>query len=348
MTFNRRALDLDARAEAERIVSFLLQTVRRTMHKRGVVVGLSGGVDSSVVLGLCARAFGPANVKAILMPERDSDPQSADLARQVAACYGVQTVTEDITATLEGVGCYQRRDEAIRRVFPQYEPALGYLAKISLPPNLLEEGTLNIFSLTVVAPDGRESVQQLQPAEFRQIVAASNFKQRTRMAVLYYHSELLQYAVVGTANKNEHDLGFFVKHGDAGTDMQPIVHLYKTQVYQLARFLNVPEEIRRRPPTSDTYSAPSTQEEFFFRLPFETLDLLWFGMENNVPASEVAAGMGLSEMQVSRAYADFAGKHRGTEYQRMRPATLGPSTQANHADTVAGGFDRLAGSAVPS
>lgn len=101
-------------------------------------------------------------------------------------------------------------------------------------PGLLDRGTLNVHSLTIVTPDGEEKSARLEPAEFAQIVAASNFKQRTRMAMVYYHAELRNYAVIGTPNKNEHDRGFFVKYGDGGVDLNPIAHLYKSQVYQLA------------------------------------------------------------------------------------------------------------------
>jgi NAD+ synthase len=142
------------------------------------------------------------------------------------------------------------------------------------------------------------------------------------MAMLYYHAELNNYAVIGTANKNEHDQGFFVKYGDGGIDVQPIVHLYKTQIYQLAEYLGVPEIIRTRPPTSDTYSASSTQEEFFFRLPFDTMDLLWYAQEHDVPMAEVAAVMGLTEVQVSRAFDDFTRKYRTTEYLRASPISF--------------------------
>ncbi len=319
MNFSRRALDLDPQAESDRIGSFLAQTVRQTLRRNGAVVGISGGVDSSVVLALCVRSLGPDRVRAIMMPEKDSDADSETLARELAEHCGVEPVVENMTACLEGFGCYRRRDESVRRVFPEYDPAGGYRAKITLPPNLLDEGTLNVFSLTILAPGGHTLTKPLPPREFCQIVAASNFKQRARMAMLYYHAELNHYAVVGTANKDEHDLGFFVKHGDAGVDVKPIEHLYKTQVYQLAEFLGIPEQIRRRPPTSDTYSAPSTQQEFFFRLPFETLDLLWFAMEKSIPTSEVASVMNLSEAQVSRAYNDFVRKGRTTEYLRLQP-----------------------------
>jgi NAD+ synthase len=268
------------------------------------------------------RAFGPQNVTALLLPEKDSDPESERLGRMVAGHFGVEPLLEVITPVLDGFGCYPRRDEAIRRLFPEYDAALGYKAKIVLPQNLLDEDTLNFFSLTIITPDGEEKTRRLPVREYSQIVAASNFKQRTRMAMLYYHAELRNFAVVGTANKNEHDQGFFVKWGDGGVDIQPIVHLFKTQVYQLAEYLGVPDEIRQRPPTSDTYSAACTQEEFFFRLPFAVMDVLWYAMEHNVPIAEVARSMELEEIQVQRAYNDFTRKQRTTDYLRLPPIQL--------------------------
>ena len=323
MTFARDSIKIDPEAESGRIVSEFRRLVRQVMRRSGGVVGISGGVDSAVVLALAVRAFGADRVTAVMMPEKDSDPASEHLATELARQFGVQPVREDVTPALEGFGCYRRRDEAVKRLFPEYDAALGYKLKITLPPGLLEEGTLNVFSLTIVTPDGRESSKPLPAPDFLQIVAASNFKQRSRMAILYYHAELRNFAVLGTANKNEHDQGFFVKHGDAGVDVKAIGHLFKTQVYQLAEYLNVPEEIRRRPPTSDTYSAPCDQQEFFFRLPFETMDLLWYAQEHQVPASQVADVMGLTEAQVRRAFADFSRKHRTTEYLRLPPAPLG-------------------------
>lgn len=322
MSFSKRVLEIDAAAEAERIIAGLRQNVRQTLHRYGGVVGISGGVDSSVVLALCIRAFGPERVAAIMMPEKDSDPETERLSQLVAKHYGVDPILEDITPVLDGFGCYQRRDEAIRRVFPEYDASKGYKVKIGLPQNLLDDDTLNVFYLTIVTPQEQEKTTRLPIREYYQIVAASNFKQRTRMAMLYYHAELRNFAVIGTANKNEHHQGFFVKYGDGGVDVRPITHLYKTQIYQLARFLDVPEEIQRRPPTTDTYSARSTQQEFFFRLPFETMDLLWYAQENSVPVSEVSKVMELNEQQVQRAFTDFSRKSRTTEYLRTQPLGL--------------------------
>jgi NAD+ synthase len=324
MTFGPHVLTIDPAAETERIVSMLRHTTGTIMHRRGGVLGVSGGVDSSVVLALAVRAFGPQRVVALLLPEQDSDPESERLARCVTSQYGVEPILEVITPALDGFGCYERRDEAIRRVFPEYDAKAGYKAKIVLPHNVLEEDTFNVFSLTIITPDGEKKTQRLRLPEYFQIVAASNFKQRTRMAMLYYHAELRNYAVIGTSNKNERGQGFFVKHGDGGADVQPIVHLYKTQVYQLAAFLGIPEDIRTRIPTSDTYSAQQTQEEFFFRLPFKTMDLLWYAQEHQVPIPEVAAAMGMKEEQVTRAFNDFSRKQRTTEYLRLIPVELLP------------------------
>lgn len=321
MRFTRNILAIDPAAEAERIVQSLRQKVQKLLRRHGGVVGISGGVDSAVVLALCVRAFG-ARVVPVIMPDKDSDPLSERLARQLAQQFGVEPLLENVTAALEGFGCYRRRDEAIRRVFPEYDAAEGYKAKIVLPQNLLEENTLNAFSITIVAPDGTEANAPLPVKEFMQIVAASNLKQRTRMATLYYHAELHNFAVIGTANKNEHDQGFFVKYGDAGVDIKAIGHLYKTQVYQLAAYLDIPKAIRERPPTSDTYSAPCTQEEFFFRLPFDLMDLLWYAQEHNIPPAEAAQVMDLPEVQVKRAYEDFFRKSRTTDYLRMHPLEI--------------------------
>jgi NAD+ synthase len=321
MNFHSGLIEIDPAAEAERIIERLRKNVRQIMRKTGGVVGISGGIDSSTVLALCARAFGESNVVAVMMPDKDSDPETVPLARMLAGHYGIEPILEDITPALTGFRCYERRDEAIRRVFPEYDPAAGYKSKIVLPQNLLEEDTLNVFSVIMITPGGEEKSHRLPPREYLQIVAASNLKQRTRMATLYYHAELRNQAVIGTANKNEHDQGFFVKYGDGGVDIQPIAHLFKTQVYQLAKYLDVPEEIRLRPPTTDTYSASCTQQEFFFRLPFETMDLLWLAQEKKIPIAEVAQGMGLTEVQVQRAFNDFTRKQRATEYLRIPPVS---------------------------
>lgn len=319
-TFNRNCLDLDTVGETERIVSFMQETVLHKFRRYGGVVGISGGIDSSVCLALAVRAFGPERVVGILLPERESSPDSAELAHKLAARYGVETVTEEISGALEGFGCYWRRDEAIQRVIPEYQPGWG--VKIVLPTNLLEQQTLNIFRVVATGPDGQQDSKRLPTAEYLQIVAASNFKQRSRMSLLYYHAEARNYAVIGTPNKNERDLGFFVKWGDGGADINPIGHLFKTQVFQLAKYLDVPEEIRQRTPTTDTYPGGSTQEEFFYRIPFDILDTIWCGHEQGVTHEAIAAALGLTVEQVGRVIADIENKKRTTEFLRTPPVNI--------------------------
>jgi NAD+ synthase len=308
---------LDLEREVSRIVEKLQHDVFDALKRKGGVLGVSGGVDSAVALALAVRALGAERLVALLLPEMESSPASARLARQVCRQFGVTPIVEDMTGPLIGFGCYRRRDDAVRAVFPEYDST--YKLKITLPPDLLDRDTLNVFRVTIVSPEGEEKTKRLRPAQLRQIVAASNFKQRSRAAMLYYHAERHDYAVIGTPQKNEHDQGFFVKYGDGAMDVKPIGHLYKTQVYQLAEYLEIPEEIRTRPPTSDTYSAGSTQEEFFFRLPFKVMDLLWYALEHKVSRDVVAREMDLTEEQVQRVFDDLARKQRTTAYLRMPP-----------------------------
>lgn len=317
MNFHLDVLKLDAQSETDRIVEQIQRDVLQTLKRSGGVVGVSGGIDSAVVFALAVRALGAERIVPLLMPEMESSPESARLGRLVCRQFGVPPVVEDVTGPLLGFGCYRRRDEAIRNMFPEYDSTCK--VKITLPPDLLESGTLNVFRVTIVTPEGEEKTKRLRPDQFRQIVAASNFKQRSRAALLYYHAELRNYAVIGTPPKNEHDLGFFVKYGDNAMDVKPIAHLYKSQVYQLAEFLDIPEQILTRPPTTDTYSAGGTQEEFFFRLPFRMLDLLYYAWENSVPVAATARETELSEQQVERVFADFVRKRQTTEYLRRPP-----------------------------
>lgn len=317
MKFTKESINIDPAKEAAEITSKLKENVTKKLKKRGAVVGISGGIDSSVVLALCAKTFGPEHVLGVMMPENDSNPDSLELAKKLSAKFNTKYVVENMTEALAGFGCYRRRDEAIKKVFPEFNS--NYKAKITLPANLMEKETLNVFQLTIITPDGKAKSERLPLKEYLQIVAASNFKQRSRMCMLYYHAEARNYAVIGTGNKNEHEQGFFVKYGDGGADIKPIAHLFKTQVFQLADYLEVPEEIRERTPTTDTYSAEQTQEEFFYRVPFDILDRVWFGWEKGVPAEEIASALGLSKENVESIIHDTQRKIRTTEYLRMEP-----------------------------
>ena len=310
------ALTLDAEAEIERITQSLRAQVLGEFRRRGAVLGLSGGIDSSVVAALCVRAFGKDKVLGLFMPERDSADESLTFGRQVADALGIEAIVENIAPALQGLGCYRRQDEAIRTIVPEYGP--GWKCKLVLP-SILEGSRLNVTRLTVQSPDGETTTVRLTPAAYLQIVAATNYKQRVRKMTEYYHADRLNYAVAGTPNRLEYDQGFFVKQGDGAADVKPIAHLYKTQVYQLAAQLGIPDEIRRRPPTTDTFSLPQTQEEFYFALPYDRMDLCLYALNHGIPAAEVAPLVALAPGQVERVFKDIEAKRRATKYLHTPP-----------------------------
>ena len=308
----------DIEVVCNKIIDDLRDSVFQRLNRLGGVIGISGGIDSSVSMALAARALGTENLLAIMLPEHDSSDDSAMFAQKLADKFGVKAITENITDALEGFGCYRRRDEAVKRVFPEYDP-LKYKMKIGIRTSGLYTNLPPLFSVTIIDEKGNEQSKRVPAPELRQIEAASNFKQRCRMSMLYYHAELLHFAVIGTPNKHEVEQGFFVKNGDGGADVMPIAHLYKTQVYQLAHYLGVPQEIIARTPTSDTYSAEQTQEEFFFQLPFQQMDLLWFAFKNDYDPQDVGAVMGRTSDEIKKVFAGFERKIKTTQYLRMPP-----------------------------
>lgn len=300
------------------IVQKLQNDVLHNLKRLGAVVGISGGIDSSVCMALSVKAFGPEKVLGIMIPEKDSSPDSEEFAGELARKFGVNTITEDITPALAGFKCYERRDESVRNIFPEYDPKTHKM-KIGIKQSGLSSNLPPIFSLTIIDNNGNEKDQILPVKEYLHIVAASNFKQRSRMSILYYHAESLHYSVIGTPNKHEQEQGFFVKYGDGGADVMPIGNLYKTQVYQLAKYLDVPKSILERTSTTDTYSAEQTQEEFFFQLPFGLMDRFWYGFENGYSPEEVAEVMGETSDHVKAMFNNFERKRKTTEYLRMAP-----------------------------
>src|SRR5262245_63923238 len=299
--FSADVLALDLEKTAASIEATLRRQVS-DLRRKGVVVGLSGGIDSSVVTTLCARAFGPERVQVLLMPERDSSSESRTLGQQLVSKLGTPCAVEEIAPTLAAAGCYARQDDAIRTVFPEFGD--GYRYKITLP-SILDSDRLNVSELTIQSPSGEIKKSRMPVAAYLQLIAATNFKQRVRKMMEYYHADRLNYVVAGTPNRLEYDQGFFVKLGDGAADIKPIAHLYKTQVYALADYLGVPDEIRRRPPTTDTFSMPQSQEEFYFSLPYQAMDVCLYGHNHAIPAAAVATVIGLTAEQVERVYADI-------------------------------------------
>jgi len=321
------SLKIDTDATATWIEHWIRETVYTRLKRKGAVVGLSGGIDSSVVATLCARALGPQRVLGLLMPEMDSCADSLRLGRLVADTLGIGTAVEDITPVLQSLNCYALRDAAIRSMVPEYGE--GYKSKIALP-SVFDPAEYAIFSVIVQSPSGEQIRERLNAAAYLGIVAATNFKQRTRKMLEYYHADRLQYAVAGTPNRLEFELGFFVKNGDGAADLKPIAHLYKTQVYQLAEYLGVPDEICKRTPTTDTYSLQQSQEEFYFSVPLEHMDLCLYARDHQIPAAAVADATGMAPDQVARVFAGIDAKRKAACYLRSEP--LYPAAEVSSAE----------------
>ena len=300
--FSAEALLIDCEKETDRICKCLNEYLD-TYKKRGFVVALSGGIDSSVVGALCTRAVGSDRVLGLSLPERDSSAETLMLSKSIADSLGIDKIGEDITGVLEAVGCYRRRDKAIQSVIPEYES--DYLCKIILP-GVLDDDQYRVFSVVVESPDGVQTKSRLSGKAYMGILAASKCKQRIRKMFEYYHADRLNYAVTGTPNRQEYDQGFFVKNGDGSADVKPIAHLYKTQVYQLGAYLGVPQDILNRPPTTDTYSMEQSQEEFYFSVPYEKMDLCLFGKNHDVDKGEVAEAAELTLEQLERVYKEIS------------------------------------------
>jgi NAD+ synthase len=314
--FSADVLNIDAAAVSAGIENEIRGIVLQRLNRKGVVVALSGGIDSSVVAALCLKALGTARVLGLMLPEADSSPDSLRLANLLAQSLGIRTRVEDIAGILTAAGCYQRRDEAIRKVIPQYTE--GYQCKIVLPDQV-NESAYPIFSVVVQSPQGERTKARLTLDSYLGVVAATNFKQRTRKMMEYYYADRFNYAVAGTPNRLEYDQGFFVKNGDGAADLKPIAHLYKTQVYQLASHLGIPEEIQKRPPTTDTYPLDQSQEEFYFPLPYDRMDLCLYAKNNDIQPEEVAPVVGLTAEQLARVYRVIDATRSATRYLHRPP-----------------------------
>jgi NAD+ synthase len=320
MAFDASVLEMDNDKVIEKACTRLREILSKEVGRRGFVVAMSGGIDSSVSSALCVQALGKERVYGIMLPERDSSGFSTARGRQLAEHLGIRYEVFDIAPALEGIGCYRQRDEAIRKVFPQYGE--GWKNKIVIKGGL--EGRINHFELVVQTPSGELKSERLPLPEYLQIVAATNHKQRIRKTVEYYHADRLNYAVIGTPNRLEYDQGFFVKNGDGSADVKPIAHLYKTQVYALARHMKLPKEICEAIPTTDTYSLPQGQDEFYFALPYAQMDLALWALNNGRSAAELAGALKITEAQAQHVFRDIEAKRKTTRYLHAKPVLVEP------------------------
>ncbi|MEQ1516029.1 MAG: NAD(+) synthase [Usitatibacteraceae bacterium] len=316
-------LAIDCEAEGNRIAARMVEIVGGELRRRGVIIAISGGVDSSVCAALAVRAFGASKVYGLMLPETDSSSNSLRRGKMIAEQFGIPYSVEDIAPTLNALGCYRWRDEAMRAVFPDFGPA--WKSKIAIAGG--REGAFNYFKLVVQSPTGEFFEKRLPPREYLQIVAATNFKQRIRKTIEYFHADRLNYAVIGTPNRLEYDQGFFVKNGDGAADLKPIAHLYKTQVYALARHLGIPNEICSAAPTTDTYSLQQGQDEFYFAFAYDKMDVALWSFNHGVPDTELAEFLAIPQNQAAFIYGDIIAKRRATRYLHARPALVEPVTE---------------------
>lgn len=308
-------LTFDVSREIEKISTFIRETLVSDLKKRGAIIAVSGGIDSSVTAALCVNALGHDRVIGVLMSERHSSEDTSKMARLAASSLGIELIDHNITDILDSTGCYARQDEAIQKLVPQYKP--GFPFKIVLPVTSNEK--YRIFSLVVQSPDGKVYTERMTHDTYLKLVAATNFKQRVRKMLEYYYADRFNYAVAGSPNRLEYDQGFFVKAGDGSADIKPIAHLYKSQVYALAKALGIPEEIQKRPPTTDTYPMEQSQEEFYFSLPYEKMDLCIYAKNEGLPPQSVCKATGLSLEQAEFVFNDIDSKRKSTRYQHLPP-----------------------------
>ncbi len=309
----KNALAFNPEAEVDHITQNIRELLRTKINRRGLVIGISGGVDSAVCAALCVKALGASRVFGLLMPEQDSSASSTSLGELVTQQLGIDYEIKNISSSLAAIGCYEWRDKAIKNLFPAYDGT--WKNKIVIDGGV--KGRINHFKLIVEDPSGKLHSAILPLNEYLAIVAATNYKQRVRKATEYFHAERLNYAVIGTPNRLEYDQGFFVKGGDGLADIKPIAHLYKTQVYELARYLGLPDVICNAIPSTDTYSLQQGQDEFYFTLPYQQMDLALWSYNNGVAPEILAAELQLPADTINYVYRDIEVKRKTTRYLHM-------------------------------
>lgn len=266
----------------EKLTVFIKETVSHQFRKEGIVIGVSGGLDSAVVSALSVAALGPDRVFGMILPEKESSPSSRELGIDLCEALKIRYEEVPITPMLESFNIYSRKEALIRELFPQYDPAI-HTTSLSRPPMITAEKVLNIPSLILLKKREVVSTKRLSAAQFFNILSLQNVKQRTRMIVEYMFAEKMNYAVCGTTNKTELLTGFFVKYGDGGVDLEPIANCYKLQVYKLAELLHIDARIIYRAPSPDTWSHFTSDEEISLRVPYNILDQLLYAEENHLP-----------------------------------------------------------------
>ena len=293
-------LKIDAEKVAEQAVDFIKDKVK-AFRRNGVIFGLSGGLDSSCIAGLCARAIDKERILGLIMPERDSSPSSSEDAEKVAEVFDIKTLTIDLTPILEKFGLYE--------LLPIPEGLLNHKLWTAIA-----KGSYRVFPKSISPFVG--GLLGTKRSWLRLVEAYYRIKHRVRMVNLYYYAERNNYLVVGTSNKTESMTGLFVKYGDGAADIMPIASLYKTQVRALAEYLGVPKVIIEKKPTPDLI--PGMTDELVLGLPYEKIDLILLGLEKGMDAYAIA-----KELNIRRGAIEYIKKlNRLSSHMRRMPEEL--------------------------
>lgn len=287
--------------------------------KKGAVIGVSGGVDSAVILALCVQELGAENVFGLLLPEKESAPSSKTLGAEICESLGVTYEEVPISPILEALDIYNKKEQVIKRTCPEYDPNIHETSLVL--PDFLSTGAVNVPYLKLFK-DGEVAAQhRLKASDYLEIIGLQGVKQRSRMIVQYMYAEKKNYIVCGTTNKTELALGQFVKYGDGGVDIEPLADCYKTQVYALAKYLNVNEEIIKRPPSADTWSHYTSDQDFYWRMPIQIMDQLLYGKDHKLSLDVIEKNTGLPRETVESALKHIERVEATTEYIRTAPPT---------------------------
>lgn len=284
----------------EKLPPFMKEAVQGQFKKDGIVIGVSGGVDSAVIATLAVEALGPDRVYGLILPEKESTPSSRELAIPLCRKLKIPFSEVPITPMLEAFDIYSRKETLFRELFPQYDPSI-HSTNLFLPSGITSESLLALPSIRLSDKNGSISTKRLSAPQYLNFISLQNVKQRTRMILLYLQAEKMNYVVSGTTNKSELLCGYFVKFGDGGVDLEPIANMYKLQVYKIAELLNIDKKIISRAPSPDTWSHFTSDEDFYLRMPYEILDQLLYSEEHNIPAEIVRECTGLTSGQMNSA-----------------------------------------------
>lgn len=310
----------DLEKAVNKITDFIRCEVRDRFQKSGAVVGLSGGIDSAVTASLCAKSLGAERVFGLIMPEKESETTSQLHAQKLAEKFNIKTEIINITSILDSFGVYQHKESIIKSKFPDFNESCKY--RVVVPPKL--KNTIGIPFVEVLDDKNKKHKLKISLSEFLTLTAATSVKHRVRMTMLYFYAEKNNSCVIGTTNKSEYMQGYFVKYGDGGSDIEPLVNLYKSQIYQLGRFLEIPEEILTKEASPDVWSFPTTDEEFFYSVPYDVVDLLLYAQENNLSVKDIQKISDLSAEDIQNLLRIQNQKQIKTQHMREVPHSWMP------------------------